>query len=130
MSLLGAHECLRISDTDLVFFGFGWGLGFLGYRSTGFHWMYGFKRAFRIKWIRFFQRIGSFGFSGCRIVRSFSDVLDLLVFQGLSDVWFFGYGSGLSFRILVGFRLLDFGLVFRIGSLSFADTKMEKREGD
>jgi len=46
-----------------------------------------------------FQDVGSFGLSAM--------FLDLLVFQGLSDVWFFGYGSGLSFRILVVFRLLD-----------------------
>ena len=76
------------------------------------------------------------------------DVLDFHGFRMLGS-WFFGYSDlrvsldvgHLAFRILylgssffLGywfFSELDLDLVFRIGSFSFADTKMEKcnREG-
>ena len=86
--------------------------------KTGFQDLMGFRlfkgldvQGFQCSdaWILVFRILGSQDFIGCRTF-------------GFSDI---DLGSSCLFRILVFFGI-GWTLVFRIGSFSFADTKMEK----
>ena len=102
-------------------------LVFSGHRLTSFQWMIGFKRAFQdLMGFWFFKGLDvwffivsgclDLGFSDTRIFRISLDVGHLafrILYLGSS--FFLGYWF---------FSELDLDLVFRIGSFSFADTKM------